>query len=343
MVILEQHPTVIEYRRMLKSPARRRTDSPLDARWLKQLILDSGADDAGLIEIDRPGMEAYRDEVTGLFPEAKTIVSLVGQLNPDKIRCVSRGTADTEFMQGFNSVNAVCRRVSMRLLNEGIRSLSPSSGFPMDMESWPGKIWSLSHKPIAVEAGLGAIGHSRLVLHPRYGSFVVLGTILIDAEITEYDKPLDFNPCLECKLCVAVCPVGAIAKDGNFDFLACITHNYRYRLGGFSDWVENIVASNSGSEYREKVSDLETVSMWQSLSYGVSNKSSYCMAACPAGTENVGRYIDDRKAFVRTVVKPLQQRQENIYVVADSDAETHVSKHYPNKTVKRVSNGIRLG
>ena len=341
-MILEQHPTVIEYRRILKSPARHQTGSPIDARWLKQLVLDSGADDVGLIEIDRPGMETYRDEVTGLFPETKTIVSLVGRLNPGNIRCVSRGTADTEFMQGFSSVNAVCRRVSMRLLDEGIRSLAPSGGFPMDMESWPGKIWSLSHKPIAVEAGLGMIGHSRLVLHPRYGSFVILGTILLDVEATEYDKPLDFNPCLECKLCVGVCPVGAIAKDGSFDFLSCITHNYRYRLGGFSDWVENIAASNSGSEYRKKVSDTETVSMWQSLSNGVSNKSSYCMAVCPAGTENVGRYIDDRKAFVRLVVKPLQQRQENIYVVAGSDAEAHVAKHYPHKTLKRVSNGIRL-
>jgi len=342
MVILEQHPTVVEYRRISKSSTKHRTGSAVDAHWLKQLVLDSGADDVGLIEIYRPGMESYRDEVIELFPEAKTIVSLVGRLNPDNIRCVSRSTADTEFMQGFNNVNAICRRVSMRLLNKGIRSLSPSSGFTMDMESWPGKIGSLSHKPIAVEAGLGAIGHSRLVLHPRFGSFVVLGTILIDIEITEYDKPLDFNPCLECKLCVAVCPVGAIAKDGGFDFLACITHNYRYRLGGFSDWVENIVASNSSSEYRNKVSDLETVSMWQSLSYGVSSKSSYCMAACPAGTENVGRYIDDRKAFIRTVVKPLQQRKENIYVVADSDAAAHVSKHYPHKAVKRVSNGIRL-
>ena len=106
MVILEQHPTVIEYRRMLKSPASRRTDSPLDARWLKQLVLDAGADDVGLIEIDRPGMEAYRDEVTGLFPEAKTIVSLVGRLNPDNIRCVSRGTADTEFMQALPPVSS---------------------------------------------------------------------------------------------------------------------------------------------------------------------------------------------------------------------------------------------
>jgi len=53
-MILEQHPTVIEYRRMLKSPAIRRTGSAIDSHWLKQLVLDAGADDVGLIEIDRP-------------------------------------------------------------------------------------------------------------------------------------------------------------------------------------------------------------------------------------------------------------------------------------------------
>jgi len=213
----------------------------------------------------------------------------------------------------------------------------------MDVEGWPGKIWPISYKPLAAEAGLGHIGHSRLVLHPRYGGFVVLGTILLDVEATDYDQPLDFNPCLECKLCTAVCPVGAVAKDGSFDFFSCITHNYRFRLGGFSDWVENIAASRGPTEYREKVSDVETVSMWQSLTCGVCNTCSYCMAVCPAGSENVGRYVDDRKAYVESVMKPLQQREEAVYVVAGSDAEAHVSKHYPHKTIKRVSNGIHLG
>ena len=190
---------------------------------------------------------------------------------------------------------------------------------------------------------MGHMGRSRLVLHPRFGSFVALGTILIDAEATEYDRPLEFNPCIECNLCAAVCPVGAVGKDGSFDFFGCITHNYRNRLGGFSDWVESIAGSQSVSEYREKVSDPETVSMWQSLCCGISNKSSYCVAVCPAGTENIGRYLDDHKAYVQSVVKPLQQTEETVYVGPDSEAEAHVSRHYPHKKIKRVSHGIRLG
>jgi ferredoxin len=53
------------------------------------------------------------------------------------------------------------------------------------------------------------------------------------------------SPCLECKLCVAACPVGAIAKDGQFDFMACSTHNYREFMGGFTDFVDSGISGRS--------------------------------------------------------------------------------------------------
>ena len=60
----------------------------------------------------------------------------------------------------------------------------------------------------------------------------------------KYDKPLDYDPCVGCQLCVVVCPVGAIDVKKGLDFNACMTHNYRDFMGGFEDWVENIVESN---------------------------------------------------------------------------------------------------
>ena len=53
------------------------------------------------------------------------------------------------------------------------------------------------------------------------------GAILLDAEVSESSQPINYNPCLECKLCVAACPVGAISSEGDFNFSACYTHNYR--------------------------------------------------------------------------------------------------------------------
>jgi Fe-S-cluster-containing hydrogenase component 2 len=213
-------------------------------------------------------------------------------------------------------------------------------GFPMEMDRFPGKTWVVSHKPVAVAAGLGHMGIHRNVIHPRYGNFILLGTVLIDAEASERNQPIDYNPCLECKLCVSACPVGAIGADGSFNFSACYTHNYREFMGGFTDWVEQIADSRNAQDYRRRVSASESASMWQSLSFGANYKAAYCMAVCPAGEDVIGPFLTDRKSFLQNIVKPLQEKEETVYVVPGSDAEEHVARRFPNKKAKRVGNGL---
>jgi Fe-S-cluster-containing hydrogenase component 2 len=203
------------------------------------------------------------------------------------------------------------------------------------------KMWVVSHKPVAVAAGLGHMGIHRNVIHPKFGNFILLGTVLLDAEATAYDQPLDYNPCVECKLCVAACPTGAIGSDGNFNFAACYTHNYREFMGGFTDWVERIADSKSAQDYRQHVTDAESASMWQSLSYGANYKAAYCLAVCPAGEDVIGPYLSAKAKHLQDVVRPLQEKEETVYVVAGSDAETYVARRFPKKKIKRVGNGLR--
>jgi hypothetical protein len=51
------------------------------------------------------------------------------------------------------------------------------------------------------------------------------------------------------------CPVGAIAKDGAFDALACTTHNYREFMSGFTDWARTVADSEDAADYRSRVTD----------------------------------------------------------------------------------------
>lgn len=169
----------------------------------------------------------------------------------------------------------------------GVRALNPAMGFPMEMEKFPRKTWVVGHKPVAVAAGLGKMGIHRNVIHPRFGNFILLGTVLIDAGISDLSQPIEFNPCLECKLCVTACPTGAIASDGHFNFSACYTHNYREFMGGFGDWAEQVAESRNADDYRSRVSDSESASMWQSLSFGANYKAAYCMSVSrPARTSS---------------------------------------------------------
>jgi ferredoxin len=337
---LEEHPTVKWYRERFQDKAPKEAQK-LEAAWLKKLVLDSGADDVGIVEIDRPELADHRDDILAAYPNTKALIAIVCRLNRDNIRSISRSASDLEFLKGFEGVNRTAHRVERTLGEKGVRCMVPASSFPMDLYLWPGKMWPVSHKTVAEAAGMGLMGRHRVLIHPRFGSFVALGTILMDGEVTAYDSPIDFNPCIECGLCTAVCPVGAIGKDGQFSFVNCMTHNYRDRLGGFADWVERLAGSGSAVDYRKKVSDPETVSMWQSLCCGISNKSSYCLAVCPAGEDHIGLYLEDRKGYTASVVRPLQERQETVFVVPGSDAESHVPRHFPQKTIKRVGNGLR--
>lgn len=340
---LDEHPTVKHYREQLIVNPTSISRTDLDAKWLKNVALGAGADDVALVEIDRPAIAEHRKDILEIFPRTKSLMSIVCKLHRENIRCVSREVSDLEFLQTFEKTNSVASHIIKTLHENGVAALNSSSGFPMNLAKWPGKMWPISHKPVAVAGGLGKLGHHRLLIHPRFGNFVVLNTLLFDMEVTAYDQSLDYNPCVECRLCVSVCPVGAIEPDGHFNFTACMTHNYRDRLGGFIDWVEKVVSSKDVSSYRKKVSDSETVSMWQSLSYGICNKSSYCMAVCPAGEEVIGPFLENRKVYIDEVVKPFQNKCETIYVVPGSDAEVYTAKHFPHKQSKMIGNGLRPG
>ena len=81
--------------------------------------------------------------------------------------------------------------------------------------------------------------------------------------------------------------------------------------------------------------------MWQSLSFGANYKAAYCLAVCPAGEDVISPFLQDRKRFVDAVVRPLQDKVEDVYVLPGSDAEGHLVRRFPHKRPRRVKNTLR--
>lgn len=313
----------------------------LSGSWLRAFALEAGADDVGFVELSNRDLDNQRDDILGCFPHAKSFISFVVRMNREPIRSPARSIANLEFHRTGDEVNEIARRIVAALEQQGVRAINPAMGFPMEMDRFPRKIWVVSHKPVAVAAGLGQMGIHRNVIHPKFGSFILLGTVVLDTAIDASGARIDYNPCFECKLCIAACPTGAIGSDGHFDFSACYTHNYREFMGGFTEWVERVADSPDAKAYRRKVNDAESASMWQSLSYGANYKAAYCLAVCPAGDDVIGPFTHNRQSFIADVVKPLQAKEEPVYVVRGSDAEQHVARRFPHKQVKYVSNSLR--
>lgn len=335
---LDNHPTVKRARsRAAQAP---KTAEKISAKWLKELAKKHGAGDAGLVEIDRPALAHEADNIRAVFPQTKTLLALCGRMNREPVRSPVRSVANQEFHAVYDEINEVARTLVRELSDIGIPACNAVAAFPMEAQL-PARSWTVAHKPIAVEAGLGKMGVHRSVIHPVFGSFILLDTVLIGQEADAYDSPIDYNPCLECKLCVAACPVGALKPDGAFDFMTCFTHNYREFLGNFNDFVSATVESKDMKAFRNRFSEGETTSMWQSLSFKPGYKAAYCLAVCPAGEDVINPFLEDRPGYVKQVVKPLQDKEETLFVLPGSDAEKYAAARYPHKPVKRVRRSYR--
>jgi len=302
---------------------------------LRNICLEAGIDDVGFVDIGRAELDKEREGLLKVYPLTRSVIAIVKVINRENIQSPARYVSSDEYHSVGDELSKISREILRRLNKKSIRGVVPTKSWPMDLNRWPGKIWDVSHKIMATEAGLGQMGMNRILLHPRFGAFIQLNSILIDAELDEYGTSLKENPCLKCNLCAAVCPTGAITKDEPFDFVACSTHCYRDNMIGFQKWIQTIISSKDFAEYRTRYNDSETAFLWQSLMFRISYRCGYCVAVCPAGEEAKRLYENDKGDYVQRVLNPLRENPEPVYVISGSKAESAARRNL-QKQVKVV-------
>ncbi len=103
----------------------------------------------------------------------------------------------------------------------------------------------------AARAGIGFYGKNGLVIAPRLGSWIVLGTLVSEAEI-EPGEPLR-RGCGECRLCIEACPTAALVREGVLDARLCLSYWTQARVALPEPMREQMGASVYGCDICQRV------------------------------------------------------------------------------------------
>jgi epoxyqueuosine reductase QueG len=125
----------------------------------------------------------------------------------------------------------IATRLSCWIIQEGYMALPIPASQIID---WEKQKAHLSHKKVAILAGLGWIGRSNLLITKQFGSQVRLVTVLTNMPLI-VDKQIN-GGCKKCFTCIQSCPAQAIKKDlKDFNFRSCFEKLQEFRKLRYTD------------------------------------------------------------------------------------------------------------
>jgi len=151
-----------------------------------------------------------------LFPGAKSIV-VTGLNYFSEIRQTQPGVPVlSRYAYGINYHDVITGKLE-KLLAFIKATETGTEGRPF-VDSAP-----ILEKAWAKEAGLGWRGKHSIIINKKIGSFFFIGVLILNIDL-EYDDPFTGDFCGECRLCIDLCPTGAINDNRTIDTRKCIAN-----------------------------------------------------------------------------------------------------------------------
>lgn len=153
-----------------------------------------------------------------LFPGARSVVSCLAPYD------IQREEDNSEFKGGrvasfawFRDYHLTIKERLYSLLGRLRAEYGEVEGRPF-VDSAP-----LLDRYWATRAGLGWIGKNTLLVSKEWGSYVFIGTLVLNVEVETTASPIG-NYCGKCRHCIDSCPTGALFAPGRMDARKCISY-----------------------------------------------------------------------------------------------------------------------
>jgi epoxyqueuosine reductase QueG len=164
-----------------------------------------------------------------------------------------------EYARVNNQINKLAGMLVAEIRSRGFRAQALAASDRTDPMNIKG---DFPHKTAATRAGLGWIGRHCQLITRKFGSWVRLGTVFTDMELTS-GSPVERSFCGRCMQCVEACPAGAL--KGN-------------------PWYPGLP--------REEILDEKICDRWKKENYFEYHKGhncGICSAVCPYGLKVLKR------------------------------------------------------
>jgi epoxyqueuosine reductase QueG len=198
--------------------------------------LPNGVDLMGVAPLERFLDLPEEKRPTTFLEKAKSVIVIGSQLFEVLTRRLTaqRKVGEVSFRNFYNAHNETVindlkqtgYRLARFLTNQGYSSIN----IGQDLTDYRTITGAFSFKYAAIQAGLGIIGKSGLIITSLYGPRVKLSAVITEAPL-EGDEIIAEDLCGECDICFKVCPSGALkepvgATRPNYDrFVCCSFYN----------------------------------------------------------------------------------------------------------------------
>ena len=235
---------------------------------ITEVALKAGADVVGVASMDRFDDFPMQQNPRYIMPEAKSMIVLGHRTMRGSFRGAEEGTFLSHYpAMGIGYVKKdivplTVRAVSCMIEDMGKEAMPIGDHFAWAATEEDGTLKKRFSVPVreglpapdvrfsmtdaAYLAGLGEIGYSGQIIHPKYGPRLIFGCILTELELPASPIIAPGTLCNRCKKCCDDCPGGCISK----------TETETVHLGGYTFEIgkydaQKCALASTGSEITE--------------------------------------------------------------------------------------------